>query len=452
MLKKCALLRTQETMSAYGQNLLAWCIQRTSRGARRLPREVHVIYLGRYPHGTSRGGILESALGGLFEREATEGPGVHEVERIDDHEHRDDRGIAVSALAIPAESLRDGHRHLVSGKTREAPCGKHRAVYLRDVRHAVVVRENRRNHREARAVAGVDDEKRNADYGRPEAERHDACGDRQDEEQDVDALREPVGPPREEEPAASVHKTRKRDDPRDELRVVSVDVGRAHHLFRERNEAESGGDVEEHEQPRLPEEAVLEKLHITELEGRDSVSEALHLDLRLLEEEARGDHGNSVENRIGVKDVRDAVFHESLKPERSDGDAGRAPVDSAEENRRQRRAESERNDRQSRRNRLVLREPQHHRLDGRDIDDAGAEPDKEAVAEVDRHQRLHMDADLGHYESGKKQRGANYRGEADVLLDDLAEESSAHAEEEDAQRKGKLHIFLRFTNVFGNFR
>ena len=251
----------------------------------------------------------------------------------------------MSALAVSAKRLRDGHRHLVSGKAREAPSGKHRAVYLRDVGHAVVVRENRRNHREARAVAGVDDEERNADDGRPEAERHYASGDRQDEEEDVDALRKAVGPPCEEEPAASVHKTRESDDPRDELCIVAVDVGRAHHLLRERNEAEPGGDVKEHEEPRLPEEAVPEKLEVAELEGRDTVSEALHLDLRLLEEEARGDHWNGVEDRVRVEDIGDAVLHKALELEHRNGDAGRAPVDAAEEDRRKRRAESERNDR-----------------------------------------------------------------------------------------------------------
>ena len=226
----------------------------------------------------------------------------------------------------------------------------------------------------------------------------------------------------------------RRSDHHAKLHVVAVDVGRAHHLLRERDEAEPRGNVEEHEEPRLPEEAVAsiqerdaQKSGVTKLKRGNAMPEALHLNLRLFEEEARGDHRERIENRIGVENIGDAVVDETLELEHGDGRPRRAPMDAAEENRRESRAESERDDWQSRRNRLVLGEPEHHRLHWRDVDDACAEADEEAVAEVDHRERLHVDAGLRHEKARKEERRTDDCRKPDVLLDNLPEERRAHA-------------------------
>ena len=178
-------------------------------------------------------------------------------------------------------------------------------MYLGDVGHSVVVGEDRRDHGEAGAVAGVYDEERKAYHRRPEAEGHYSGGDRKDYEKYVDSLREPVGPPGEEEPAAAVHEAAERDDRRDEALGVA-DGGRLHHLLRERNEAETGGNVEEHEKPCPEEEGVLRELDVLELKLGDAVAKALHLDLRLLEKHRRHDHGNGIVGGERVEDLCDA--------------------------------------------------------------------------------------------------------------------------------------------------
>ena len=104
---------------------------------------------------------------------------VEEVERIEDDQHRHDAQVA------EAKPVRDENRRLVAREPREAPGREHRTVDLRDVRHPVVVGENRRDDRKARAIARVDDEQRQSDHQRTERKRHDADRDREDDEQDV---------------------------------------------------------------------------------------------------------------------------------------------------------------------------------------------------------------------------------------------------------------------------
>ena len=374
------------------------------------------------------------ARGTLLHR-ALERDDVEEVERVEDDEHRDDAEVA------EAEAVGDEDRGLIAGETRKAPGGQHRAVDLRDVRHPVVVRQNRRNDGEARAVARVDDEKRKADRERPEAERHDADRDREDDEKDVDALREAVRPPREEEASASVHQPRKRHDRRDEPFRVTDRRGR-HHLLRERDEAESAADVQEHEEPRTEEVRVLEQRPVVELQLGNAVSEALLLQLRLLEKKRRDVHGDGIEDREDDEDARNAVGLESAQVEHRDGRL-RSPVNPLEENRRQGRAKSERNDRQRRRDRLVLVEPEHHRLHGRNVDDARTGPHQKTVTEVNEMQVLDVDADFGDDQSRNEERRPDQRREPDILLDDLPEERRAHSEEEDGERKRELHLRLR---------
>ena len=98
----------------------------------------------------------------------------------------------------------------------------------------------------------------------------------------------------------------------------------------------------------------------------------------------------------------------------------------------------------------MLGKPEHHRLYGRNVDDACAEPDEEAVAEIDHRKRLHVDSDLGHDKPGKKERRSNDCRKSYVLLYDLPEERRAHAEEEDAQGKSELDVFLRLAYVLGD--
>ena len=359
---------------------------------------------------------------------------VEEVERIEDDQHRHDTRVA------EAEPVRDEDRRLVAREPREAPGREHRTVDLRDVRHPVVVGENRRDDRKARAIARVDDEQRQSDHQRTKRKRHDADRDREDDEQDVDALREPVRPPREEKASAAVHEPGERDHPGDEFLRIRDDR-RGHHLLRERNEAESAADVEEHEEPRPQEVAVLEERPVVELQRRDAVPEALLLQLRLLEEERRDEHRHGVEDREDDEDARDAIRLEPAQVElRERGLA--APVNALEENRRQRRAEAERDDGQGRRDRLVLVEPEHHRLHRRDVDDARPRPNEKPVPKVDEMQVLDGNADLGDDQSRDEERRPDQRRQPDVLLDDLPEKRRAHPEEEDAERKRKLHLRL----------
>ena len=167
---------------------------------------------------------------------------IYQIQQIGDDQHGHDACVA------EAELLGDENGGLVAGKAREAPCGQNGAVDFRDVVHAVVVGQNRGNDGEARAVAGVDDEQGEADDRRPEAAEHDAGGDAENEQQDVDAAGETVGPPCENEAAAAVHEAGEGDERRDGAFGVADDVV-FHHLLGERNQAEAGGDVEEHEQP-----------------------------------------------------------------------------------------------------------------------------------------------------------------------------------------------------------
>ena len=71
---------------------------------------------------------------------------------------------------------------------------------------------------------------------------------------------------------------------------------------------------------KIPQGAEIEaqELEVAELELWKSVPEALHLDLRLLEEETRDDHWNGVEDCVGMEDVRDAVVHEAAELEYCD--------------------------------------------------------------------------------------------------------------------------------------
>ena len=119
---------------------------------------------------------------------------------------------------------------------------------FRDVVHAVVVGQNGGNDGEACAIASIDDEQCETDDWRPEAAEHHASGDAENEQQDVDAVRKAVGPPCEDEAAAAVHEAGEGDERRDGAFGVADDVV-FHHLLGERNQAEAGGDVEEHEQP-----------------------------------------------------------------------------------------------------------------------------------------------------------------------------------------------------------
>ena len=96
-------------------------------------------------------------------------------------------------------------------------------------------------------------------------------------------------------------------------------------------------------------------------------------------------HRRQVERREYRERADDPI---SLKPAKVEHRETRLapPVDSLVQDRGESGAESERYDRHRRRNRLRVREPQHHRLHRRDVDDAGARAHQETVAQVDERQ------------------------------------------------------------------
>ena len=100
----------------------------------------------------------------------------------------------------------------------------------------------------------------------------------------------------------------------------------------------------------------------------------------------------------------------------------------------------------------MLGKPQHHRLDRRDVYDARARADEEAIADVDQGKRLRGYADGSDAKARKEERRSYYGRKAYVALDDLAEERSAHAQEEYPERKGELHLLLRAAYIGGNLR
>ena len=131
--------------------------------------------------------IKSSSLLAATDDGGSEGHGDDKVEGVDDDKHRDNGDISMATFTVTAEGLRYQHRRLIAEEPSDAPGGKHGAVNLGDIGHAIVVSEDCRNHREPRAVAGIDDEEREADHWRPERTDHDARGDAEDEKHDVDA-------------------------------------------------------------------------------------------------------------------------------------------------------------------------------------------------------------------------------------------------------------------------
>ena len=319
---------------------------------------------------------------------------------------------------------------------------------FRDVVHAVVVGQNRGNDGEACAIAGIDDEQCETDDRRPEAAEHHASGDAENEQQDVDAVRKAVGPPCEEKAPAAVHQSAKRDYRCDDAFGVAY-VGCFHHLLGERYQAQSGRDVQKHEEPGPEEERILRELDILELQRWDAVSEALNLDFGLFEQECRDSHGKRVERGERIEGAGDAeaaavdleIVEEAEKAQREQR-FGSAETETFVDYGRERGAEPEGDYRQRRRDGLVLREPQHHGLYRRDVDDAGAEADQKAVSEIDERQRLRAYAETGHAQSRKKERRADDCRQPYVLLDDFAEEGRSHAKEENPERESELHLFL----------
>ena len=243
-----------------------------------------------------------------------------------------------------------------------------------------MVGQNRGNDGEASAVAGVDDEQGEADDWRPEAAEHDAGGDAENEQQDVDAAGETVGPPCEDEAAAAVHEAGEGDERRDGAFGIADDVV-FHHLLGERNQAEAGGDVEEHEQPRLDEIRILQQRGVAEIALAVCDGGGLLFQDWLFQQEGGDGHRDEIEEGENGEDVCHAVGYE----------AADAP-EAMEQNGGKRRTKAEGDDWNGGGDGLVLRKPQHHRLDGRNIDDARACPEQEAISQINENQRLHADA------------------------------------------------------------
>ena len=297
---------------------------------------------------------------------------------------------------------------------------------LRDVVHSEVVCEDGGDGREAGAVACVDDQEGEADPEREDGgHEHRGDGDGQEDEQDVDAMSQPVAPPGEDEASGAVHQSAAGEDEGDGGLLESDGL---HELLGEWDERESTADVEEHEEPCAEEPAVRQQASVGEAApggGGDFGSDAVGPQrlARLVEHEGAGHHRQRVDGGQGAEDAgRGAAAAQQLLQQSA-----------------QRRAPPEADDRHRRRDRLVVEEPQHQRLHRRDVDDAGAQADHKAIAQIDGPQGVELHAQGGHQQAGQEQAKSNKCGQADILLDNFAEECGSHSEEEDAEGEGELH-------------
>jgi hypothetical protein len=97
----------------------------------------------------------------------------------------------------------------------------------------------------------------------------------------------------------------------------------------------------------------------------------------------------------------------------------------------------------------VFVEPQHHRLDRRNVDDAGSKTDQQTVTQINERYGFDGNAESGNHESGNEKSRSDHGRQTDVALDNLAEKRRPHAEKENAERKGELNLRQQRAHGFG---
>ena len=118
--------------------------------------------------------------------------------------------------------------------------------------------------------------------------------------------------------------------------------------------------------------------------------------------------------------------------------------------------QAEAHDRDSRGQPLLLGEPEHERLDGREVADAKADAHDAAVEDVDADQRCktrgELDAEARAQHADGEADARDERGLVDVLLNHAPGEGGRHAQEEDGERKCPADGEWAHADLFGDER